>query len=275
MPELPEVETVVRALRPLVAGRTVVALSRADAPDGPKYAGLSRAVGARVLEVARRGKFIVMPLSTGDLVAVHLGMTGTLSPTKPADHLRVRLELADAGGARSIIHFRDPRRFGRFVVTAPDDLATLPTLAAMGPEPLEPGFTAGTFLASLAARRGPIKPLLLGQRIVAGLGNIYADEALFAARIHPEHPADRIPPARVRALHLAIREVLGRAIEARGTTLRDYRDPAGEAGNFAVALQAYGRGGEPCMRCDAVLESRVVGQRTTTFCPRCQRLPRG
>jgi formamidopyrimidine-DNA glycosylase len=274
MPELPEVETVVRALRPLVEGRTVTALARVEAPDGPKYAGLGRAVGARVREVGRRGKFIVMPLSSGDLVAIHLGMTGTLSPTRPLDHERVRLELVDDAGVSSTIHFRDPRRFGRFVVTAPDALASLPTLAAMGVEPLSAAFTASSFVAGLAARKGPIKPLLLGQRVVAGLGNIYADEALFAARIHPETPANRVPAARAGALHRAIREVLERAIDARGTTLRDYRDPAGEAGGFAVALQVYGRGGEACVRCDGVLEVRVVGQRTTTFCPRCQRLPR-
>jgi formamidopyrimidine-DNA glycosylase len=274
MPELPEVETVVRALRPLVAGRAITALTRVDAPAGPKYAGLPRAIGARIDAVERRGKFIVMRLSTGDLIAVHLGMTGTLSPTPPPDHVRVRLDLVDAAGAPSCVYFRDPRRFGRFVVAAPDALEALPTLASMGPEPFDPAFTAAAFAAALARRRGPIKPLLLGQRVVAGLGNIYADEALFAAAIHPACPAHRVPVARVRALHAEIQAVLTRAIAARGTTLRDYRDPAGDSGGFAVSLRAYGREGAPCDRCQTPLEAFVLGARTTTFCPRCQRLPR-
>ncbi len=269
VPELPEVETVVRALRPLVQGRTLRRVARVDAPAGPKYEGLERAKGQRVEDVRRRGKFILMPLGSGDTIVVHLGMTGTFGAERPRDHVRV--EMVFAGGSPARLYFRDPRRFGRFVVVEGEDFSRLPTLAALGPEPLDPAFTAAALGAVCVGRTTGMKALLLGQRAVAGLGNIYVDEALFAAGIHPETPAGAVPGRRLRLLRDAIVEILGRAIEAGGTTLRDYRQVSGESGGNGVNLQVYGRGGTPCVRCGADYVVAEVAQRTTTWCPRCQR----
>jgi formamidopyrimidine-DNA glycosylase len=271
MPELPEVETVTRALRPLVLGRRIRDIRRIDAPAGPKYAGLERAAGATIDAVLRRGKFMLLQLSSGDVAVIHLGMTGTLSPDAPIDHERVCLRFAD--GTPAAIHFRDPRRFGRFIVAAGGDFSALPTLAALGPEPFDPAFTVGHLAQGLANRHASIKSLLLGQRIVAGLGNIYADEALWVAGIHPEAPADAVPRKRLAVLHGAIIDILARAIDARGTTLRDYRDVDGDTGSFGNALAVYGRAGAPCPRCETLLLATIVAQRTSTFCPRCQKPP--
>ncbi|MCC6621322.1 MAG: bifunctional DNA-formamidopyrimidine glycosylase/DNA-(apurinic or apyrimidinic site) lyase [Deltaproteobacteria bacterium] len=273
MPELPEVETVRRELAPWLAGRKIVSARRGpDAPAGPKYARLEQADGQTIEAVTRRGKFLVLPLSGGDELVIHLGMTGTLSPVAPADHLRVVLELAGRG--KKHLYFRDPRRFGRFLLAPAGDRRALPTLAKIGPEPLEPGFTADVLAAGLARSAQPVKAVLLGQRAVAGVGNIYADEALWRARVHPEAPARDLPRARVAALHAAIVEVLAAAVAGHGTTLRDYRRVDGTTGGYAIALQVYGRDGEPCPRCGRELARLVVGQRGTTFCPACQRLPR-
>lgn len=269
MPELPEVETIKRELEPWLTGRRVVRARRGDAPPGPKYRDLELADGREILAVTRRGKFLVLPLDSGDELVIHLGMSGTLSPLPPADHLRVRLTLA--GPAPSALHFRDPRRFGRFLVLQGGDRAPLPTLAHLGPEPTDPtAFTAAALRRGLKGRAA-VKALLLSQRPVAGLGNIYADEALWRARVHPETPAARVSDARVRALHAAIVEVIAEAIAHRGTTLSDYRTVSGGVGGFAGALAAYGRTGEPCPRCGAAIARIVTAQRGTHFCPSCQR----
>jgi len=268
MPELPEVETVVRALSPLIEGRTLRHIKRADAPDGPKYLGLSRAAGQRIKTLTRRGKFILMHLSGGDTGIIHLGMTGTLSPSKPADHIRVIMSFSD--GDPGAIYFRDPRRFGRFIVTEGDDYSMLPTLAAMGPEPFDPTFTPASFAAACGQRTTGIKALLLSQRVVAGLGNIYVDEALWQARVHPDSPSRAIGKARLRALHKAIIEILTRAIAARGTTLRDYRQVDGGSGGFGASLVVYGHKGGYCPRCDGPFTTASIAQRTSTWCERCQ-----
>jgi len=266
MPELPEVETVRRELAPRLTGRTIVRAERVAAPAGPKYHGLARARGQRIAAVGRRGKFLVMPLSGGDELVVHLGMTGALSFEAPTDHVRVRVTL-DEG----VLWFRDPRRFGRFVVLAPGERGLLPALAAMGPEPLEAAFTAAVLAEGLARSRAAIKAVLLGQKVVAGVGNIYADEALFRAGIHPEAPASSLSPGRVTRLWAAIREVLQAGVDDGGTTLSDYRRVDGSRGEHAAALLVYGREGEACARCGRALERIVLGQRGTTFCRRCQR----
>jgi len=274
MPELPEVETVKRELEPWLTKRKIIRAERGpDAPAGPKYAGLERAAGQTIEAVTRLGKFIVMPLSGGDELIVHLGMTGTLGAELPRDHLRVAVELA--GRAPRTLYFRDPRRFGRFLVAPDGDRSALPTLAKIGPEPLEASFTPAVFAAATSRSGMGIKALLLSQRAVAGVGNIYADEALWRAKIHPEAPANQLSKARIAALQQAIVEVLRASVEARGTTLRDYRRVDGERGEFAAAIQAYGRDGEPCVRCGKTLARLVVGQRGTTYCPSCQRLPKG
>jgi formamidopyrimidine-DNA glycosylase len=272
VPELPEVETVRRQLAPWLTGRLILGARRVDAPDGPKYRGLTRAVGQRIERVDRLGKFIVMPLSGGDELVVHLGMTGVVSADRPADHVRVALELD--GSEPRTLHFRDPRRFGRFVVLAPGERHHLPTLAAIGPEPLSDAFDLEGFAQALATRRAGVKAVLLSQRVVAGVGNIYADEALWRARVHPEAPCYRLARNRVAALHRAIREVLAAGLDDGGTTLRDYRGVDGAKGSHQDALAAYGREGEPCLKCGKPLERIVVGQRGTSYCPRCQAMPR-
>ena len=269
MPELPEVETVKNALAPWLAGRTIRWARRVDAPDGPKYAGLERAQGQAIVAVERRGKFIVLPLSSGDEMVVHLGMTGVLSPEPQVDHVRVEVALEGRGPNR--LYFRDPRRFGRFVVLAPGGRVALPTLAAMGPEPLSDAFTVSGLFAALETKRSALKAVLLGQRVVAGVGNIYADEALWRAGLHPELRADRVTKRQAAVLHRVIREVLAEAIAHGGTTLRDYRQLDGGSGTHQEALGVYGRAGGACARCESVLERLVVAQRGTTFCPVCQR----
>jgi formamidopyrimidine-DNA glycosylase len=272
MPELPEVETVRRQLAPWLQGRIIRSARRVDAPEGPKYRGLERAGGQRIESVDRLGKFIVLPLSDGSELVIHLGMTGVLTPERPVDHIRVEVRLE--GRLPDTLFFRDPRRFGRFVLLAPGERHHLPTLSRIGPEPLSEDFTLPAFADALADRRAGIKTVLLSQRVVAGVGNIYADEALWRARIHPESPCSGLSRARTTALHRAIREVLASAVADGGTTLRDYRQVDGTTGSHQNALAAYGREGLPCPACGTLMERLVVGQRGTTFCPRCQRLGR-
>jgi len=274
MPELPEVETVRRQLAPWLTGREVTRVELLALP-GPKYAGLERAAGQSITQVGRRGKFLLMPLSGGDELVAHLGMTGVLRPggmPEPSKHLRVAVELA--GAAPNRLEFHDPRRFGRFLVVKQGDYAGLPTLAALGPEPLNEAFTPEQFHAALSRSVTAVKTYLLSQRPVAGVGNIYADEALWRAGLHPLTPAAHVKPDQAAALLAAVREVLSASIEAQGTTLSDYRTVYGESGDYAAQLQVYGRAGEECPRCGARLERMVVGQRGTTFCPECQRRPR-
>lgn len=272
MPELPEVETVRRELAPWLTGRTIRSAARVAAPAGPKYANLERAAGQRILDVRRRGKFLLLPLSKGDELILHLGMTGILSPEKPSLHLRV--ELALSGPAPKTLYFKDARRFGRCLVVRAGEYDALPTLAALGPEPFDPAFTDAVFVASLARARGPIKPLLLSQRVVAGLGNIYVDETLFRVGLHPLTPSNRITNKKAHELRIAALEVLERAIEHRGTTISDYRTVNGNVGSYAVQLRVYANDGNPCPTCSTTIEKIVLGQRGTHFCPRCQPMPR-
>lgn len=271
MPELPEVETVRRELEPWLTGRTIRDARRVDAPAGPKYRGLERASGQRILAVNRRGKFLLLPLSGGDELVLHLGMTGIVSPERPASHLRAELTLS--GPTPNHLYFRDARRFGRCLVVRAGEYGSLPTLAKLGPEPFDPAFTDESFSASLARARGPIKPLLLSQRVVAGLGNIYVDEALFEAKVHPLRPANRVTREEAALLRSASLAILERAIAHRGTTISDYRTVNGNVGEYATRLSVYGHEGEPCPSCGRAIVKMVVGQRGTHFCPRCQ--PKG
>ncbi len=281
MPELPEVESVRRQLVPRLTGRRIEAVWWDPHPRA-RFHEVDRLTGRRIDQVARRGKFLVCPLDTGldgielELV-LHLGMTGSLSvaPTAAAGadpdggltHVRARLDLDDGRTLR----FRDPRRFGRLSVVA--DRAyhqVVPTLATLGPEPLSEAFTVEAFAAALAATRAPVKARLLDQRLVAGVGNIYADEALWLARIHPA--SRRVGRDRAAALHGAIVTILAAAIEREGTTFRDYRMVNGQSGRYATFLAAYGQQGRPCRRCGTILRRTVIAQRGTTYCPRCQRI---
>ncbi|HKE99961.1 MAG TPA: bifunctional DNA-formamidopyrimidine glycosylase/DNA-(apurinic or apyrimidinic site) lyase [Actinomycetes bacterium] len=273
MPELPEVESVRRQLAPGLSGRRIAAVWH---HTQPRYLDLHLAAGRTVLSVGRRGKFLLCPLDTQLELVLHLGMTGTLrfapldaaaapGPDPLDPHVHARLALDDA---RELV-FRDVRQFGRLAVVRAGDYARIPTLAQLGPEPLSDAFDPGRFARQLAATRAPVKPWLLTQRPVAGVGNIYADEALWLARVHPA--SRRVGPRRARALHAAIRRVLADAIEREGTTFRDYRMVNGASGRNASHLVAYGQAGRPCPRCRTPLRKVWLGGRGTTFCPACQR----
>jgi formamidopyrimidine-DNA glycosylase len=267
MPELPEVESVRRQLDPELSGRAVIDVWTDPLPTVPReFIDAERLIGRRIERVGRRGKFLIAPLDRGLELILHLGMTGSFSLTDKDAYARALISLDDGRE----LAFRDPRRFGRLAVVPAGDYAGLPTLRMLGPEPLSDDFDPERFASDLARTTAPIKPYLLSQRPVAGVGNIYADEALWAARIHPL--SRRVGRARARDLHAAIREVLAAAIDREGTTFRDYRMVNGASGRNAGFLTAYGRAGSPCPRCSTPLKKIVLGGRGTTYCPRCQRV---
>jgi formamidopyrimidine-DNA glycosylase len=262
MPELPEVESVRRQLEPELRGRRIV---KVWTDVQRRFLRPELLEGHTVLKVGRRGKFLICPLDGGLELVLHLGMTGALH-FGPADAwTRARLSLDDG---RELV-FRDMRRFGVLAVVQAGHYQALPTLARLGPEPLSEEFDPERFARDLAATRSPVKPYLLSQRAVAGVGNIYADEALWLARIHPA--SRRVGRRRAYALHGAIRQVLRQALEREGTTFRDFRMLNGESGRNATFLIAYGQAGRPCPRCGTPLRKMVLGGRGTTFCPTCQR----
>ena len=270
MPELPEVETTVRGLRPVLEGQRLasVELRRADLRFAFPPDLRQRLTGARVTGLGRRAKYGLIATDRGDTMIFHLGMSGRwrLDPEEIGkhDHLLVETEQ----GRRLALN--DPRRFGSVDLAPTEALGCYPAFAAMGPEPLGPDFTPDYLARAFAGRSAPIKALLLDQRIVAGLGNIYVCEALHIARIAPARSGGRIAASRIAALVPAIRAVLEAAIEAGGSTLRDYARPDGELGYFARQWRVYGREGEPCL-CGATVRRRVESGRSTFYCPRCQR----
>ena len=252
-----------------------------DAAPGPKYAGLGRAAGRTITAVNRRGKFLLLPLGEDELV-IHLGMTGIISPEDPGKHVRVRLELSPSDLSPSdlspsdhpTLYFQDVRRFGRFLVVPAGDYRTLPTLQKIGPEPLSNEFNPEAFARALKKSSTPVKTYLLSQKPVAGVGNIYADEALWGSKIHPLTPANRVPKRQIPLLVACIKDVLEASIKAQGTTLRDYRTVNGEVGAYLSELEAYGQTDEPCSRCGSPIERTVVGGRGTHYCSTCQKAPR-
>ena len=270
IPELPEVETIRLELEPWLYGKTILGVQLVDALPGPKYANLQRAASQRITDVTRRGKFLLLPLSGGDELIIHLGMTGVVTPRRPDQHLRVQLVLDDEV-PNSILYFCDPRRFGRFLVVPRGDYSDLPTLQNMGPEPLEGTFTKAKFTQALARSGTAVKAYLLTQKPVAGLGNIYADEALWRAQIHPQTPARQVPVSKIAALQSAIKEVLIASLEAQGTTLNDYRTVNGNVGTYLEELNVYGHSNEPCPRCGVQINKITLGGRGTHFCPKCQK----
>jgi formamidopyrimidine-DNA glycosylase len=266
MPELPEVESVRRQLDPELSGRRIDEVWTDPLPTVPReFNDVERGIGRTIEHVGRRGKFLISPLDEGLELIMHLGMTGSFSFGEPDAWVRATLIFDDG----RTLAFRDPRRFGRLAVVDKGDYRAIPTLASLGPEPLSEEFDVDDFARRLAKTTSPIKPYLLSQKPVAGVGNIYADEALWIARIHPL--SRRVGPARARLLHAAIREVLAGAIEREGTTFRDYRMVNGESGRNAGHLVAYGRVGTPCPRCSTPMRKIVLGGRGTTYCPNCQR----
>jgi formamidopyrimidine-DNA glycosylase len=270
VPELPEVETTVRGLAPVLEGRRLVRveakradLRRAFPPDLRQ-----RLTGAIVAGLGRRAKYGLIGTDRGDTMVFHLGMSGRwrIDPEAIGPHDHLLLE-TDAGRTLAL---NDPRRFGSVDLVRTDSLAAWPPFAALGPEPLGDDFTADTLLAALEGRSAPIKALLLDQRIVAGLGNIYVCEALHMARIAPTRAGGRISRDRLARLVEAVRAVLLAAIAAGGSTLRDYARPSGELGYFSKQWRVYGREGEACA-CGAPIRRRSDSGRSTFFCPRCQR----
>jgi len=266
VPELPEVESVRRQLDPELSGRTVTDAWWDPIPTMPReFHQMGLLVGRKIHSVGRRGKFLIAPLDEGLELIMHLGMTGAFRFDHDDAWVRSRLWLDDG----RTLAFRDARRFGRMAVVEAGDYSALPTLSSLGPEPLQDDFRLDGFIRDLARTTAAIKPYLLSQRPVAGVGNIYADEALWMARIHPL--SRRVGSGRAAALHAAIREVLAAAIEREGTTFRDYQMVNGESGRNASFLVAYGQAGRPCPRCGTLLRKTVLGGRGTTYCPGCQR----
>lgn len=270
MPELPEVETIARGLDSRIVGRTIqhahVGWRRSVAVPSPDLF-VQRIACRRVVSVGRRGKYIVAELDMGWLL-IHLKMSGRLlliPSTEPSDaHTHIILGLDDGWDLR----FHDVRKFGRLYLL--DDPVSV--TGSLGPEPLDESFSLVDFRRLLGHRSGRLKSLLLNQEFLAGIGNIYADEALFSSRLHPLRKADSLTWDEQSRLYLAIRTVLGRAVAGRGTTLEDsgYVDAEGRSGGYQDEIAVYGRSGKPCRHCGAAVERIVVGGRSAHFCPACQ-----
>ena len=275
MPELPEVETIRRRLEPLLTGRKIVRAEindpRLTRPIAPEELATALA-GQEIAELRRRGKYLLVYLESGLTLVIHLRMTGSLrhrrAGAEQIAHERARLELDDG----SELAYRDVRRFGTWHLLAQDELGEYLD-ARVGPEPLVPEFTPELLRERLAGRRTALKAALLDQRTLAGLGNIYVDEALWRAKLHPTRPAGSLgKPALVR-LHDAIRKTLETGIARQGSTLRDYALPDGESGSMQAEFRVYGREGKPCERCGTAISKTRIAARGTWFCPRCQRRP--
>ena len=272
MPELPEAETIARGLNKVLPGRVIgsVTVLRDDVVTGPSRRFAAALAGSRFAEVGRRGKNVVFTLDDAVRVAVNLGMTGRImSSPRPGPHPRsthpaVLFRLEDGG----CVTYDDVRRFGR--LTRVPRAEWTGWSRRLGPEPLARSFTGKRLHDILTRSRSPVRSLLLDQKRIAGVGNIYAIEALWFARIHPRAPANTIGAAAAAGLHRSLRKVLRRAIRAGGTTLRNYRDANGDEGTFGRALHAYGREGRPCTRCGAPIERIVFGGRSAFCCPDCQ-----
>jgi formamidopyrimidine-DNA glycosylase len=270
MPELPEVETTVRGLAPVLDGQvlTLVEPRRGDLRRAFPADLRQRLTGARVTALSRRAKYGLIATDHDDTMIFHLGMSGRwrVDPGEilPHDHL-----LIETGAGRRLA-LNDPRRFGSVDLWPTAQLAGFPVFAALGPEPLGPDFTAAHLVRVLAGKRVSIKLALLDQRIVAGLGNIYVCEALYHARIAPQRAAGEISRARLERLVVAVRDVLLSAIEAGGSSLRDYARPDGELGYFSKQFAVYGREGQPC-GCGGMVARYAEGGRSTFWCPACQK----
>ena len=271
MPELPEVETTLRGIAPHLMGARIERLLvrerrlRYRVPDGTER----DVAGRRILGLRRRGKYLLLELDRGGLL-IHLGMSGSLRvlpaglPPDRHDHLDLCI-----GGGRCL-RLRDPRRFGAFLWT-PGPLEDHPLIRHLGPEPLGPGFDGDLLYVESRGRRTPVKAFIMDAGVVVGVGNIYANESLFAAGIHPIRPCGRVGRDRYQRLASAIKHILRSAIEVGGTSLRDFVREDGSPGYFALALRVYAREGQPCARCGKEIRQRRIGQRSSYFCPRCQR----
>jgi formamidopyrimidine-DNA glycosylase len=276
MPELPEVESLRRILAQSAVGRTVVnttvkeiRLRRTVAPD------LAALIAGRKIEaIGRRAKYLMIELNGGFLMMVHLGMSGSLTHRREDfgavqfdprhDHIEFTLD----DGSRLV--YNDPRRFGLLKLVAPAEVDSIAELKGLGPEPFANEFNAEYLWRVSRGRTAAIKNLLMDQRIVAGVGNIYASEILFRARVRPSRRARRVTRAELSCIATTTAEVLKEAIGSRGTTFRSYRDSRGQPGRFASQLRVYDREGQPCLECATPIRAMVIGQRSSFYCPRCQ-----
>jgi formamidopyrimidine-DNA glycosylase len=272
MPELPEVEVIARGLDATLVGRSLAVVDAVDPTrlSEDEDALVSKVLGKKVARVHRRAKVLLVELEDGTTLAFHLKMTGRVvhGPMRPVDrHDRTRFTLDDG----SLLCFADMRRFGYVRAFGPGEVDCWDFLCKAGPEPLE---TAPAVLAEcVLARSGAIKALLLNQAVVAGVGNIYADESLFRAGIHPQTPGNRLSRTRAERLFAELQAVLRQAIAENGSSIRDYVNAHGDAGAFQNSFNVYGRQGEPCRSCGAPLAAVKVAGRTSTFCPHCQKGP--
>ncbi len=276
MPELPEVEVICRGLRPLLTGRMVTAVHGSGKPlrqPVPLAAMREVLCGRRIREVARRAKYVLIAFEDESLLVIHLGMTGNLgffphsAPLKPHDHVRWQLE----DGQELRLH--DSRRFGGVWLLSPAQARERETgfFAATGPEPFSPRCTPTSFMTLAGRRQQPIKTFLMDGKVVAGIGNIYANEALFAAGIHPARPASALKKSHWRQLVPLIRAILNQAIACGGSTISDYINVGGESGYFQVNFKVYGRKGLPCPQCGTPIEKIPISGRASYFCPCCQK----
>jgi len=269
MPELPEVETIVQGLRKTVIGKRI----KSAHADGCRIFAQTNfckgLAGKKIKSVRRRGKFILMELSGDYHLLIHLGMTGGLfhykknEPKDKHDHLIIHFS-----DNRTQLRYNDQRKFGRIRKRVTSNEKRITELTQLGPEPLE--ISSDEFVEFFTKRKGRIKPLLLNQRVIAGLGNIYTDEALFGARIHPLTPANRISKPKLKKLHRAIQKILRKAILAGGSSVDNYTNLQGDRGFFQLEHKVYSREGEKCKRCGTKIKRIRITQRSTHYCPRCQ-----
>jgi len=270
MPELPEVEVTRRSLADRIAGARIVSAQAGKPLRWPLGCEPQRLAGQVIRAVRRRGKYLLLDLDDG-LLLVHLGMSGSLRFDHPMPERGLH-DHFDLVTDRGVLRLNDPRRFGAVVYTAGEaSPEAVKLLGGLGMEPLSEGFDPDAFFRGLRRRRAPIKQVLLAGDVVVGVGNIYASEALFLAGIRPTMPASRISRPRAAKLHAAIREVLARAVDKGGSTLRDFSNPLGEAGHFQLEAMVYDRAGQPCRFCGTPIRAIRQGQRSTYYCHVCQK----
>ncbi len=271
MPELPEVETIARGLQKTIVGKKIKNV-RVTFPGIIKQESKSftkNVEKSKIINVRRRGKFMLIDLDNRKTVLAHLGMTGSLLLLRPSaplnkhDHLILRFD-----ETREELRFNDQRKFGRIKSFHTPGELNIPELIKLGPEPLE--ISPSDFVNHFKRRKGRIKSALLNQQIIAGLGNIYADESLFEARIHPQRKADTLTPQALKRLHQAIQRILEKAIRAGGSSIESYCDINGKIGGFQLQHKVYGREGLPCKKCATRIRRIKISQRSSYFCPRCQ-----